>query len=25
VTYDNDCQLGNAGVDKAYAGQCVGD
>ncbi len=25
VTYDNECQLGNSGVDKAYAGACVGD
>jgi len=25
VTYDNECQLENSGVDKAYAGACVGD
>ena len=25
VTYDNDCQLDNAGVGKAYAGACIGD
>ena len=25
VTYDNECQLGNANIDKAYAGTCLGD
>ena len=25
VTYDNECQLDNAGVQKLYAGSCVGD
>jgi hypothetical protein len=25
VTYDNECQLENAGVLKAYAGACIGD
>ena len=24
VTYENECQLDNAGVTKAYAGACVG-
>jgi len=24
-TYDNECQLDNAGVQKAYAGSCIGD
>ena len=25
VTYDNKCQLENSGIDKAYAGACLGD
>jgi hypothetical protein len=25
ITYDNECQLENAGVIKAYAGACIGD
>ena len=25
VTYDNECQLDNADVTKAYAGACIGD
>ncbi|MBT8090065.1 MAG: Kazal-type serine protease inhibitor family protein, partial [Gammaproteobacteria bacterium] len=25
VTYDNVCQLDNAGVTKAFAGACLGD
>ena len=25
VTYDNECQLENAGVTKAYAGACFGE
>ena len=25
TTYDNECQLENAGVVKAYAGKCLGD
>ena len=24
ITYDNECQLENAGVRKAYAGACAG-